>query len=111
MMDSINEFKATIEDETYGVDTIIPLVTPKLVAPIKVKIQGNALEEGTEISAFDDIVKEFSTLHIGFSKIPFSEFYGLQQVAASKIWLWENVVSYQETKQQRKEKAWKALLK
>ena len=50
-------------------------------------------------------------MHIDFSKLSLSEVYGLQQETASKIQLRENVIAYQETKQQRKAKVHKALLK
>ena len=36
LVDAINEVKATIEAETYGMYPSAPLVTPKLVALIKV---------------------------------------------------------------------------
>ena len=63
------------------------------------------------MSVFDDVVKEFNTLQIDFSKLPLSEVYGLQQEVASKMWLRENIVSYQEKKHQIKENSCKALLK
>ena len=47
MVDSINEVKATIEAETYGMDPNVPLVVPELVPSIKVKIHGLTLEIGT----------------------------------------------------------------
>ena len=59
-------------------DPSVPLVTPELVPQIKVQIQGRALETRTTTSAFDDIVKEFDTLHIEFSKLTLSEVYDLQ---------------------------------
>ena len=36
LVDAINEVKFTVEVETYGMDPIVPLVTPELVPPIKV---------------------------------------------------------------------------
>ena len=56
-------------------------------------------------------MNEFSTLRLEFSKFPLSEVYEVQQAGASEMQLRENVVSYQETKQQKKAKARKALLK
>ena len=50
-------------------------------------------------------------MHLEFSKLPLSEVYELQQASISEIRLRENDVAYQETKQQRKVKAHKALLK
>ena len=50
-------------------------------------------------------------MHLDFSKLPLSEVYELQQEAVSEIRLRENDVAYQETKQQRKVKAHKSLLK
>ena len=98
-LEAINEVKATMEADTYGVDPSVPLVTPELVPPIKVHIHGYALETRTDTSAFDDIVKDFDTLDIKLSKLALSEVYGFQQAVTLKIWLRENVVSYQATKQ------------
>ena len=56
------------------------------------------MEIGTKTSVFDEVVKEFNTLQIDFSKLPLSEVYGLQQEAASEIRLRENFFAYQETK-------------
>ena len=36
LVDTINEVKAIVEAETYGMDPSVPLVTPELVSPIKV---------------------------------------------------------------------------
>ena len=58
-------------------DPNVPLVTPELVPPIKVQIHRRAMEIGTTIGAFDDVVKEFNTLQIEFSKISLGEFYEL----------------------------------
>ena len=63
------------------------------------------------MGAFDDIVKQFDTLQIEFSKLSLGEVYELQQEAMMEIHLLENVVVYHETKQQRKAKQCKALLK
>ena len=38
LTEAVNEVKATVEAETYGVDPSIPLVTPELVPLIKVGI-------------------------------------------------------------------------
>ena len=61
--------------------------------------------------AFDDVFKEFDTLQIDFSKLTLGELYEVQQEATTEIRLQENVVAYQEMKQQRKAKQHKALLK
>ena len=62
LVDAINEVKATIEAEIYGMDPNVPLVTPELVELIKVRIQGWALETGMDTTTFDDVVRDFSTL-------------------------------------------------
>ena len=79
LVDAINEVKAVVEAETYGMDPSVPLVTLELVLLIKVQIQGCTLETGAETSEIDDIVKEFDPLHIDFSKLTLSEVYDLQQ--------------------------------
>ena len=71
----------------------------------------SSLETRKNPSAFDDAVKEIATLQLEFSNIPLSEVYKVQQETASEMQLRENVVAYQETKQQNKAKAHKALLK
>ena len=38
LVEAINDFKATVEDETYGMDPSISLVMPDLVLPIKITI-------------------------------------------------------------------------
>ena len=40
-----------------------------------------------------------------------NEVYEIQHASMSEIWLRENVVSYEETKQQKKEKVYKDLVK
>ena len=92
-------------------DPSVPLVTPNLVPPIKVQIQGRAMEIGMMTSAFDDVVKEFDTLQIEFSKLSLGEVYELQQEAVTEIRMRENVVAYQATKHPRKAKQCKAILK
>ena len=111
LIDAINDVKTNVEVETYGMDPSVPLVTPELMSLIKVHIHGATLEIGTTIGAFDDMVKEFTTLQIDFSKLSLGEFYEIQQVAMMEIRLRKNAVSYQETKQQRNSKQCKALLK
>ena len=39
LIEAIQDVKATVEAETYGIDPSIPLVTPELVPPIKGVIQ------------------------------------------------------------------------
>ena len=39
LIEAIQDVKATVEAETYGVDPNVPLVTPTLVPPITVVIQ------------------------------------------------------------------------
>ena len=39
LIEPIQDVKAIVEVETYGVDPSIPLVTPKLVLPVRVVIQ------------------------------------------------------------------------
>ena len=63
-IDAINNVKTTIEVDTYGMDPSVSLVTLELVPPIKVQIHGGAMETRMRIGAFDDVVKEFSTLQI-----------------------------------------------
>ena len=107
MIEAINEVKVIVEAETYGVDPNITLTTPALLTPIKVNILGCTMETEAEKSAVDDN----STLQIHFSKLDLSEVYEIQQEATLEIRLRENVVAYQETKQGKKAKACKALLK
>ena len=38
LVEAINDVKATVEDETYGMDPSIALVMPELVLPIKITI-------------------------------------------------------------------------
>ena len=78
LIESINEVKSTIEADTYGVDPNVKVVTPQLVSPIKVTIQASALETEISKSAFDNVVNEFSTLRLDFSKFPLSEVYEVQ---------------------------------
>ena len=104
LIEAINDIKATVKAETYDVDPSISLVTPELVPPIKLQIHGHAMETRAATGAFDDIVKEFATLQIEFSKISLGEFYDLQHASMTEIWLRDNFVSYQETKQQMKAK-------
>ena len=54
MIEVIQDVKATVEAETYGVDPNIPLVTPELVSPIKVVIQRKALEVDAKTSVVPD---------------------------------------------------------
>ena len=80
---AINDIKDTVEVETYGVDPNVPLVTPMLVPAIKVLIQKQALEanEETSVGTSDNNAK------IDFSKFLLEDFYIVQQVAATKLWL------------------------
>ena len=55
---------------------------------------------------FDTTMHEFESMHIEFSKLSLNEVYEIQQVR-----LRENVIAYQETKQQNKEKAWNSLVR
>ena len=98
LIEDINEIKATVEADTYGVDANIPLATPELVPPIKVNILRRTLESETETSVVDD----HNNLHIAFSKLTLSEVYEVQHAVTSEIQLRENVVAYQAAKQQRK---------
>ena len=107
----ISDVKAIVEAETYGVDPNIQVVAPILVPPIMVTIQTSTLQIETGPSAFDNMVNKFSTLQLDFSRMPLSEVYEVQQEAAMEMRLRENVVAYQATKQQRKVKAHKSLLK
>ena len=108
LTEAIQDVKATMpEAETYGVDPSILLVTPALVPPIKVVIQRHALEVDVETSACPDD----NSAQIDFSKLALEEVYNIHQGAAFKIRLRENDVAYQESKQQRKAKLCKALLK
>ena len=54
LIEAIQDVKATVEAETYGVDPSIPLVTPDLGPPIKVTIQRQSLEAKAETSAGRD---------------------------------------------------------
>ena len=60
---------------------------------------------------FDHVIHEFDTLSMGFSKLTLDKIYFVQHVAATKIWIWENALVYQETKQKRKAKKCKTLLR
>ena len=62
LIKAINEVKATVKDETYGVDPNVQVFPPQLVFPIKVTIQTSALETGTYPNAFNYFVKDISTL-------------------------------------------------
>ena len=62
LIEAINDVKATIEAETYGMDPNVPLVTQELVSPIKVQIHRCTMETGMAMGVFDDVVKEFDTL-------------------------------------------------
>ena len=107
LIEAIQDVKITMEAETYGVDPSVLLVTPLLVSSIKVVIQRHALEEDVDISiGYDD-----HNAQIDFSKLSLEEVYNIQQGVVFEIWLRENAISYQATKQQRKEKLCKALLK
>ena len=44
VVEAINDVKVTVEAETYDVDPSVPLVTPKLVPLIKVKMQAQVME-------------------------------------------------------------------
>ena len=91
LIEAINEVKATMEADTYGVDpNINALTTTTLLSLIKVKNLGCALEMEVETSAVDDN----STLQIDFSKLALSEVYEVQQSITFKIRLRENVVAY-----------------
>ena len=85
LVDAINEVKAIVEAETYGVDPNVPLVTLELVSLFKVGIQGCTMETGMGTIVFYDVVKEFDTLQIGFSKLTLGEVYELQQESVTKI--------------------------
>ena len=61
------------------------LVTLELLSLIKVQIHGCAMEIGMGTGAFDDVVKEFATLWIKFSKISLGEVYELQQEITMEI--------------------------
>ena len=78
LIDAINDVKTTVEAETYVVDPNLSLVIPELVPPIKVQIHGASLEIGTTTAAFDNVVKEFATLQIKFSKLSLGEVYEIQ---------------------------------
>ena len=82
---SINEVKSFVEVDTYALDPIVPLVVPDLVPPIKVQIHGCTLEIGTETSAFDDVIKDFDTLQMDFSKLSLGEVYELQRETVTKV--------------------------
>ena len=107
MIEAIQVVKAIVEAMTYGFDHSIPLVTQVLVPPIKVTIQRQVLEEDAKTSASP----KDNSVQIDFSKLALNEVYEIQQAATFEIRIRENVVAYQETKQQRKEKLCKALLK
>ena len=94
LIKAIQDVKATVEADTYGVDPSIPLVTLELVSPIKVMIQRKALEAEAETSAGPDD----NNTQIDLSKLALNEVYEIQHVAASKIQLREIVVAYQATK-------------
>ena len=78
LTDALNEVKRTIEAETYGVDPNIPLVTLELVLSIKVEIQACVMEKG--ISTYNNVVHEFETLSMDFSKLTLEEVYAMQQL-------------------------------
>ena len=90
LIESIQDVKATVEAQTYGVDPSIQLVTPTLMLPIKVVIYRQALKPDVETSAGPDD----NSAQIEFSKLALEEVYNIQRVAVSKIWLRENVVAY-----------------
>ena len=75
LIEAINGVKATVEAETYGVDPNVQVVTPQLVMPIKVTIESSSLETRIGLSAFENVVNEFSTLQLDFSKMPLNEVY------------------------------------
>ena len=62
LIDTINDVKTNVKAKTYGFDPSVPLVTPGLVSLIKVQIHGAALETISTTDAFDDVVKELTTL-------------------------------------------------
>ena len=51
-----------------------------------------------------------STAKIDFSKFLLDEIYIIQQAVATKLWLRQNDVAYQEAKQKKKDKLRKTLL-
>ena len=88
--------------KAYGMDHNVPLVTSELVPLIKVELQARIMQTG--MPEFDAAIHGFETMHIEFSKLTLTKFYEIQQAAVAEIRLRENVVAYQETKQQRKAK-------
>ena len=77
-------------------DPSVTLVMPDLVPSIKVKVQAQAME--TKTTYFDTAMHRFENMHIEFSKLSLNEVYEIQQEAATKVQLRENVVAYQEIK-------------
>ena len=103
---AINDIKDTVEAKTYGVDPSVPLITPTFVPPIKVLIQKQALGANEEKS----IGPCDNSTEIDFSELLLEKFYSIHQAATTELCLRKNVISYQEAKQQRKDKLRKALL-
>ena len=54
-------------------DPSVPLVTPEMVMPIKVKIQAQAME--TVMAEFDTAMHGFENMHIDFSKLSLNKVY------------------------------------
>ena len=62
-----------VEAETYGVDLHDTLKSPLLFALLKIEFKSQALETWTQ--EYDDVVHEFGTLSMDFSKLSLVEVY------------------------------------
>ena len=66
-MEAINEVKSTIKAETYGMDPNEALLTPLILPSTNIEVQSWVTETGTQ--EYDDVVHEFGTLSLYFSKL------------------------------------------
>ena len=85
------------------------LVTPLLFPLVNIEVQSQPMQTGTK--EYDDVVHEFGTLHIDFSKLALGEVYAIHYASTTEIRIQDNSLAYQATKQQKKEKSQKALLR
>ena len=95
LTEAINEVLNMIESETYGMDPSDALVTPLLLPLVKIEVQPRAMETG--IQEYDDVIHQFGTLSIDFSKLALVGVYTIQHVATTEIRIRENTLSYQDT--------------
>ena len=83
LIEAINEVKSTVEAKTYGMDPNETLVTPLLFPLVKIDVQAREMETGTP--EFDNIVHEFGTLMLDFSKLYLADVYSIQHAATTEL--------------------------